>query len=450
MTRYPIPPYVRRIMTALLEAGHEAYLVGGCVRDLLLETRPKDWDVATSAWPKEVMALFPRTVPTGARHGTVTVIMFGHPVEVTTFRTEWGYSDHRRPDQVKFTRSLKEDLTRRDLTVNAMAMTLEGQVIDYYGGRADLAGRLLRAVGRPEERFEEDALRMMRTVRFAAQLGFSVEDETFEACKKKAPLIEKVSRERIRDELSKMLLSDRPGYAMELLRITGLLEFIIPELLEGVGCLQNEHHKYPVWEHSLIALDAVPPRLELRLAALLHDIAKPRCLTVENGERHFYHHENVGADMAWDILRRLRFDNHTVETVTHLIRQHMALHYQPDMTDSAVRRLIRRVGLEYIGDLIELRRADREASGLKEGPVSRGTRKLLRRIEKVLEEDAAFGLKDLVVNGHDVMEKAGIGPGPAVGEILNYLLEQVLENPELNERETLLKMIEEKAREMGL
>ncbi|MFO7246304.1 MAG: HD domain-containing protein [Thermaerobacter sp.] len=445
-----IPSGVRRVLLGLARAGHQACLVGGCVRDLLLGRPPSDWDVATDARPERVQALFDRTRPTGIAHGTVTVLVGRRPVEVTTFRTEGTYSDRRRPDWVEFTGRLELDLARRDFTINAMALDHRGRLHDPFGGLRDLEAGVIRTVGDPGARFQEDALRMLRAVRFAAQLEFRIEPEVLEAIREHAALLGHVSAERIRDEFSKILLAPRPAPALETLRETGLLERFLPELLEGVGVAQNVHHAFTVWEHNVLACQHARPDLVLRLAALLHDVAKPRCLTVDpDGSRHFYHHEVVGAQMADAILRRLRFDNATREKVVHLIRHHLALHHYPDMSDAAVRRLIRRIGLEHLDDLIALRIADRKASGTKRSELSRGTRLLLRRIEQVLAEDAAFGLKDLKVDGHDVMRVLGIPPGPLVGRILNALLEAVLEDPSLNEPETLERLIREKAQELA-
>ena len=434
------PVEVRRVLDTLAARGYAAHIVGGPVRDLLMGQSPKDWDVATAAPPEAVRSTFPHTVPTGIKHGTVTVLSGDRQMEVTTYRVESGYADFRHPDKVVFVRTLREDLARRDFTINAMALDRRGRLYDYFGGRADLAAGLIRAVGNPVERFTEDALRMMRAIRFAAQLGFHIAPPTFAAIEEKNELLEHVSAERIRDEFSKLLVSGQPARGLEMLRESGLLARFIPELLEGVGFEQNEHHAYSVWEHEVIATATMPPQLHLRLAALLHDVAKPACLSLEGGDRHFFDHERVGAKMAGVILRRLKYDNAVTGQVVHLIRHHMALHYNSNMKDPAIRRLIHRVGLEYMSDLLELRRADRAASGTKPGPVSKGTLRLLARIESVLAEDAAFGLKDLAIDGNDVMRVAGLGPGQHIGRILKELLDAVLEDPSLNTREQLETM----------
>ncbi|MEW6307437.1 MAG: HD domain-containing protein [Bacillota bacterium] len=439
-----IPAYVRDVMGELERQGHSAYAVGGGVRDLVLGRTPADWDLATSALPEQIRRLFPRSVPTGIKHGTVTVLSL-RPVQVTTYRVERGYSDHRRPDQVRFVDDVAEDLKRRDFTINSLALDRRGRLIDVVGGLTDLRLKVVRAVGDAAERFHEDALRMLRAVRFAAQLGMELDAATWAAIPPLAHLLGNISAERIRDELTNMLLTARPAWAMERLRESGLLAQFLPELLEGVGMEQNVHHAYNVWEHSLVALDAVPAVLRLRLAALLHDVAKPRCLSVSaDGARHFFDHEHVGAGLARRILKRLKFDNQTVDGVSHLIKHHMALHYQRQMKDPAIRRLIKRVGLEHMDDLLRLREADRKASGKKPGPISKGTARLLRRIEQVLAQDAAFGLKDLAIDGHDVMTLTGLPPGPEVGRLLRELLEEVLEDPSLNTKPALEALVRAK------
>ncbi len=447
-----MPRYVRYVVSTLRTHGFEAFAVGGAVRDRLLGREPEDWDVATSAEPRYVVSVFPRAIPTGARHGTVTVLPPDGPrssaraVDVTTYRIEGPYSDLRRPDTVRFTTSLREDLGRRDFTVNALALGLDGSVVDPHGGLGDLARGVVRAVGDPARRFGEDALRLMRAVRLCAELGFELDRATARAIRTSAALIRRIAVERVRDELDHCLLSDAPERAFELLRTLGLLEHLIPELLEGVGFEQNEHHAFTVWEHTLITVASVPPVLRLRLAALLHDAAKPRTLSIEDGRRHFFNHEKVGAEMAEAILGRLRYDRATTAQVAHLIKSHMALHWQPEMKDAAVRRLINRVGPENISDLLYLRRADRRAAGTKEGPIGLGTAALLVRIERLMKEDQAFTVSDLAVDGDDVMRVARLEPGPQVGLILKRLLEEVLEDPALNEKGRLESRIREMAR----
>lgn len=446
LRRAPRP--ARRILHRLEKAGYPAFFVGGSVRDLLLGRRPRDWDIATAATPGDVMWLFPHVVDTGSAFGTVTVIEAGLPVEVTTFRREGVYRDRRHPSKVVFTGSLEEDLTRRDFTCNALALSPTGRLVDPLGGRKDLAAGLVRAVGSPEERFREDALRVLRAARLAAELEFDIEGATEEAVKRAAPGLRRIAAERIRQEVELMLLSARPARALELCRRLGILEQFWPELTEGFQLPQNRFHAYPVWEHLLLTVAGVPPVLHLRLAALLHDVAKPRTLSVDAaGERHFYGHEVVGADMTREMLSRLRFPNELVERVAHLVRHHMELHAYEGMTDAGIRRMLSRVGKENIGDLIRLRVADRAASGRRQGALAAGTWWILRRVKAILEEDAVLKVTDLAVDGHDLMARTGVRPGPIVGWLLAQLLEEVLADPRRNRREYLLDRAEELVRQ---
>jgi len=443
-----LPRHVLEVLETLVRAGFPAYVVGGAVRDLLLGLRPKDWDVATAALPEVSQRLFPRTYPSGLRHGTITVLLDGGQVEVTTFRREGPYSDFRHPDTVLFTTELADDLARRDFTINALALDQKGRLQDLLGGKRDLDRRLIRAVGEARARFSEDPLRMLRAVRLAAELGFRIAPSTWQDLLTTAPLLRHVSLERIRDEFSRCLVSPRPVQALEDLRQSGLLAIFLPELLEGVGVTQNEFHRFTVWEHSLLATAAVRPELHLRLAALFHDIGKPRTRTVLEGKVHFFDHEKVGALMTREILTQLRYPGALVEKVVHLVQQHMGLHYTPGMKEAAIRRLLGRVGAENIPDLVALQAADRLASGRKEGELSPGTLELLQRIEAILREKEALTLKDLAINGDDVMAVTGLSPGPLVGQILERLLELVWEDPSLNRRDTLLQKTREIAAEI--
>ena len=434
-----VPAPVRPVLARLKEAGHAAFLVGGSVRDLLLSRPAADYDVATAARPEQVMALFPRSHPTGVAHGTVTVIEDGVAVEVTTFRREAGYSDRRRPDRVEFGASLEEDLLRRDYTVNAMAMSLEGRLEDPTGGRRDLVDGIIRAVGDPRRRFDEDALRPLRGVRLATELGFELEAGTWRAICKAAPLLAHVSRERVRDEFRRVLLADGVGRGLELLRRSGLLAQFLPELLEGVGVVQNHHHAYDVWEHTLRTVERVPPRLTLRWAALLHDVAKPRTLTEQGGQRHFYRHEVVGEELAARILTRLREERRRVAQVAALVRWHMALRPGLPYRDATLRRLIARVGEERVEDLLELWHADRSAHGGEDTEVA-AVAALAARVRRLLSGERVFFPRDLAVDGRDVLA-LGIGPGPAVGKALQSLLAFVQEDPSRNRREVLLERL---------
>ena len=427
------------LLHRLQEAGFEAYLVGGGIRDLLVGRNPRDWDIATAARPEEVLSLWPDAVPTGIRHGTVTVTTAGEPVEITTFRTEGPYSDGRHPDRVTFVSTLDEDLSRRDFTVNAMAFDPERRLlVDPEGGAEDLERRLLRTVGNPDARFAEDGLRPLRGIRLAAELEFAVAPEVREAMARAKERVAGVARERVRDELMKMLEAAKPSRGIELLRETGLLDVVLPELGETVGVTQNRFHAYDVYRHSLEALDAAPrDRPRVRLAALLHDVGKPRTKRVVNGEGTFYGHQKVGAEMVRRILDRLRISKAERDAVAHLVEEHM-FHYTPDWSDAAVRRFVRRVGAENLEDLFALRRADTSSHGTDLVPAE-PLDELKERIEQMLAREEAMHVRDLAVDGDDLMEALGLQPGPEVGRLLNALLERVLEDPSRNRKEILLE-----------
>lgn len=457
--RYSIPSPVIDILDNLESAGFEAFVVGGCVRDLILGRTPKDWDVTTNAKPDEVLALFPDSFYEND-FGTVGVKV--HPflpdgktdrehdiVETTTYRTESGYSDKRRPDSISFVSTLSEDLARRDFTMNALAFDRSGKLIDLHGGESDIKSRIIRTVGDPEERFGEDALRMMRAVRFSAELSseqrsgetaWTIEETTKAALTKLSGNLERVSKERIRDEFSRIILSNHPSEGVELLRQTGLLHFIVPELEEGVGCGQNLHHIYTVWEHNLRALATCPSRkLSVRLAALLHDVGKPRTKRGEGYRSTFYNHDHVGARMARAILTRLRYPRDIVDHATLLVDNHLFYYNVGEVTEASVRRLIRRVGLENMDDLMAVRIGDRLGSGVPKAKPYK-LRHLEYMIEKVSKDP--ISVKMLAVGGNDLIEELSMEPGPKIGAILDVLLSEVIENPERNTKETLLKRAE--------
>ncbi|MCL6581327.1 MAG: HD domain-containing protein [Firmicutes bacterium] len=439
-----LPRPVRQVISRLRAHGFEAYAVGGAVRNLLLGRRPGDWDVGTSAEPIYVLSIFLEAIPTGLDHGTVTVLSEGDlPVDVTTFRSEGRYSDRRHPDTVSFGVSLREDLSRRDFTVNAMALGWDGRVVDPFGGLYDLARRVVRCVGDPGARFSEDALRMMRAVRLCVELDFHLDPATATAIGQSADLLGHIAVERVREEFDRCLVSVSPGRALELLRRLGLLRHIVPELLDCVGFEQEEGQEFSVWEHTLLTVEGTPPRLDLRLAALLHDVAKPRTCSEGPERRRFEGHERVGAEMAAEILARLRYDRATTDRVVHLVRNHLALRPPREVRDAVIRRLINRVGPEHVPDLVDLRRADCLAARSGSGSVDRATAAYLVRVERVLRRERVFTLRDLAVGGEDVMRVARIGPGPQVGVILRRLLEEVLENPQLNEKSRLEARIRE-------
>jgi poly(A) polymerase/tRNA nucleotidyltransferase (CCA-adding enzyme) len=440
-----IPDYVTEIAENLHNSGYEAWVVGGSIRDVLIGRPAYDHDIATNALPHEVMKLFSRSLPTGLRHGTVTVLTKGEGVEVTTYRSDGKYSDARHPDSVTYAQTIHEDLSRRDFTVNGLAYNpITDELIDPYGGARDIEKKLIRTIGNPIDRFNEDGLRPYRACRLASQLGFTIEHRTFgaiPACRSRAA---QVSLERVRDEFIKILQSPKPSVGIELLRKSGLLELFLPELITGHGINQNVYHRYDVYYHNLYSCDAaVADDYRIRLAALLHDIGKPYAKKEIEGSNRgkksvFYNHEIIGAAITKRIMRRLKLSNQDIRTVTHLIRNHM-FHYTHLWTDGAVRRFMRKVGLENLEALFELRRADRIGNGLKQGE-SRAVQNLKQRIEKVLEDQNAITVRDLVINGNDVMRTFDLQPGPVVGRVLNHLLEEILDDPEKNEQDTLLRI----------
>lgn len=442
-----IPKEVQAIVKRLSEAGFQAYIVGGCVRDLLLGREPQDWDVTTDAKPEEIQKLFPDSfyenkfgtvgVKTESKDPKLTV------VEVTTFRAEERYTDKRHPDEVRFVGTLDEDLKRRDFTMNALAMDAAGKVVDLFDGEEDLEDKLIRAVGDPKERFAEDALRMLRAVRFAAELVFEIEEKTREAIQENSAWIKAIAKERIRDELIKLVMSPKPWKGFEILRELELLKFITPELEEGYGVSQNKHHIYTVWEHNMRSLQYAADKkysLEVRLAALLHDVAKPHTKRGEGPDSTFYGHEIVGAKMTAQIMGRLHFPREIADKVTLLVRNHLFYYETEQVTDASVRRLVRRVGPENIQDLVHVRESDRIGSGVPKA-VPYKLRHFMFRVEKVLHEPVS--LKQLKVGGNDVMETLKIEPGPKVGMILNALFEEVLDDPKKNKREYLVKRMKE-------
>jgi len=440
-----VPEEVLAICRRLRGKGYEAHLVGGGVRDMLLGRKPADFDVATDARPEEVRELFGATfaIPTGIKHGTVTVLTSSvehRHVEVTTFRGEGVYLDGRRPSSVTYVKSLRDDLARRDFTMNAVAYDpIDDRLTDLFDGQGDLGRRLIRAVGDPLERFGEDGLRPMRAVRQAAQLGFSIEPATHAAIPRSLEVVRKVSAERIRDELLKLLAAPQPSRGIELMRETGLLGEVIPELLEGVGCTQNRFHKHDVYGHTLAMVDATDGDAIVRLGALLHDVGKPRARQPREGapgEYSFFKHEYVGRDMADAICRRLKLPNADRDRVVGMVAHHMFF-YKPEWTDGAVRRFVRDVGGSGALDaLFALRKGDVAGRGFGEDP-DREIGELQLRIADVAAEDAALRVTDLKVNGADVMRVLGLAPGREIGQVLERLLERVIDDASLNERERL-------------
>lgn len=438
-----LPQFVQACLGQLAEAGYEAFVVGGSVRDLVIGRDPKDYDVTTNATPDQIQAVFEDTLYNND-FGTVAVrITEGeqrHEIEVTPYRTDGDYTDGRHPDQVEFGVSLEEDLKRRDFTINAMAYDGE-QLIDPFGGQEDCRAKIIRTVGNAQERFTEDALRLMRATRFAAQLSFSIEPATRAAIEELSHTIKQVSWERIRDELMKTITSDDPYRGIWLMLQTGLLDYVLPELVEGVGVTQNKHHIYTVFMHNLLALQYCPSEDPLvKLASLLHDVGKPRTKEGEGKDSTFYNHDHVGADMTREIMKRLKFSRKDIERVAHLVDQHMFYYSRGEQTDAAIRRLVKRLGRDNIDDFMDVRVADRMGSGVqKEKPFK--LIELERRIRDVQKDPMDTTM--LKIDGNDVMELTGLTPGREVGEIMKKLLDDVLEDPSLNTEEYLKKRTKE-------
>jgi tRNA nucleotidyltransferase (CCA-adding enzyme) len=436
-----VPNHVFTIVERLRSAGRYAWIVGGCVRDSLLGKPVADWDVATEARPDELLKIFPRAIPTGLQHGTVTVVMGGHHYEVTTLRGETTYSDGRRPDAVHFVEEIASDLARRDFTVNAMAVDpVSGNLIDPFGGAADLASKTLRAVGNARERFSEDGLRVLRAARFAATLDFDLEASTFAAIEPTLDTFRKVSAERVRDEWLKAMKAQKPSRAFEVMRTSGILGVTCPELLEGFGMEQNKWHTFDVWSHAMACMDACVGDPVLRIAALLHDVGKPRtrAMSEKTHDYTFYDHDRVGAEIADPICARLRFSTDERQRIVALVRHHL-FHYD-QWSDAAVRRWIRRVGKERIEDLYALNEADLRGKAPTLEPDSLAPLYALRvHVERVLAEGAALSTRDLAIDGHVLMKELGIKPGRIIGEILDSLLEDVTTDPTLNEHAVLLE-----------
>lgn len=455
-----IPKEVKAIIEKLQKSslpagrqGFEAYIVGGCVRDFLLGKDPQDWDVTTSAKPEEIQKVFPDSFYEN-KFLTVTVKTGGEKipeVEITTFRSEAKYTDKRHPDEVKYAKSLEDDLSRRDFTVNSLAIRLGAgqarEIIDLFGGQKDLKNKIIKTVGNPEHRFAEDALRMLRAVRFAATLNFKIEQKTAEAIKKNCIWLEAISKERIRDEFLKIVMSDPltgsgPSEGIELLRQVGLLKYVVPELLDNYGVSQSKHHKYDCYEHAIKSLEYAAKKgfnMHVRLAALLHDIAKPKVKIGEGEGATFYNHEIVGAKMTFQILNRLKFSKKDVEKITKLVRYHLFYYNVDEVTASSVRRLVRNVGKENIYDLLQVRQADRIGSGVPKAEPYK-LRHLKYLIEKISGDP--MSAKMLKVNGEDIMNMLGIKPSPKVGQILDILLGHVIDDPEKNNKKFLEKEIE--------
>ena len=446
-----VPPDVIALCERLRSRGKRAWIVGGCVRDLLLGRVAADWDVATDARPRELLSIFPRAIPTGIEHGTVTVVQRGQHYEVTTLRGEGTYTDGRRPDWVEFVDDITADLARRDFTVNAMAIDpVDAQLVDPFDGRGDLGRGVLRAVGNPLERFAEDGLRVLRAARFVATLELELEPATRAAIAPTLDTFRKVAMERVRDEWVKAMKARAPSRAFEVMRDTGILAITCPELLEGVGLAQNRYHAYDVWCHGLACMDACDADPVLRIAALLHDVGKPRTRAWSDKTKDytFYNHDQIGAEIAEPIAARLRFSNDERLRIVSLVRHHL-FHYQDEWSDTTVRKWIRRVGPDRVADLYVLNDADVRAKGRDFESDLAALAALKAHVARVLAQGAALSTRDLKVNGHDLMRDLGLGPGPVIGQVLDALLETVTADPALNERDLLLAAAREYLRSRG-
>src|SRR5512140_1655363 len=448
-----VPQDVMAVLRALRAAGKQAWLAGGAVRDLLRGRGAQDFDVATDALPAEVVGLFNKVIPTGIQHGTVTVLSGEHKVEVTTFRGEGPYLDGRRPSEVTFLGEIDGDLARRDFTINAIAWDpVAGVLRDPFRGEDDLRRCRLRAVGDPLARFREDGLRPLRAVRFACTLRLAIEPATLRAIPQALDVFARVAMERVRDELVKLLVRGAPpSRGLRLLLRTGLLEGVVPELLESVGFAQNRYHRWDVFRHTLRCVDATPPALVVRLAGLLHDVAKPRSAQPKEGapgEHTFYDHEKLGAAMAVEILQRLRFPRRETERVALLVAEHN-WHYLTEWSDATVRRVLARIGAAELPDLWALRHADLQARGRLVEEGLRNQAEAEKRFAREIEREAALRITDLAITGTDVMRELRLPPGPKVGQVLSRLLDRVLDDPNLNTREQLLSLMSEVAEELS-
>ncbi len=449
-----VPENALTVLRTLEEHGYKGHLVGGCVRDILKDKKPKDWDIATDAKPDQIQALFPKTVYENA-FGTVAVIFENKGeidnidptatvIEVTPYRAEGTYSDKRHPDSVSFMTDVLYDLKRRDFTINAMAMSFTGELTDPFDGQGDLERKIIKAVGNPTDRFEEDALRILRAIRFSTQLGFVIEQGTADAMLKKKELVKELSQERIHDEFVKMIMSPDPVLAVALMERFGILEYIIPELREGIGCEQGGAHIFDVFEHLLHALGHAAEKnwpLEVRIAALFHDIGKPKSRRLApsllgkapSKKYTFYGHEVIGARMAQKIMERLKFPKKVTDLVVTLVRQHMFFSDTETITLSAVRRVVAKVGKDNIWTLMDIRECDRVGMKKKEAPYR--LRKYHAMIEEVLRDP--ISVSQLKVDGTILMNELGIKPSPRMGWMLHALLEEVLDDPLKNTREYL-------------
>lgn len=459
MNRIKIPKELKQMNTIFKNAGYEAYLVGGAVRDVILKKEASDWDLATNAHPEDVKRLFKKVIPTGIAHGTVTVLFMNKEIEVTTYRADQGYSDGRHPDKITYAKTIEDDLSRRDFTMNAIAANLNnGKLVDPFKGKKDIKKKIIRTVGTPKDRFLEDGLRPIRALRFASQLSFCIEKDTYKAIFEKEikDKIKSISIERFRDEFEKILKSEKPSIGLKLMEETGVLNLFIPELAECKNITQADSrgfHQFDILDHNIYACDGAPKnKLNVRLAALFHDIGKKDTRTesfIENPNSaekllviHFLKHELKSEKITRNILFRLKFPNSIIDNVCHLVKEHM-FYYQSNWTDAAVRRFIVKIGAENFEDLFDLRIADiygmNNQKVLPNSETIKNLNELTERINKVNKENTALSLKDLKINGNDLIA-LGVKPGKKIGIILNQLFQTVLDDPTQNNKEKLIEI----------
>lgn len=438
--KFYIPDSIKEILNRLKEEGYESYIVGGSVRDLVIGKEPKDYDITTSAKPEEIEKIFKdkKTFDVGKHFGTIVVVTVDGNVEVTTYRTDGEYEDGRRPKEVYYTPDIIEDLSRRDFTINAMAYNENG-LLDPFGGIKDIRKKLIRTVGDPYKRFEEDFLRILRAVRFATQLGFQIDNKTKDACKKYASNIDRISNERIREEIFKILLAKTPSIGFRLMNELNVLQVILPELTQTINFDQrNPHHNRTLFDHTLCVVDNTPPDLTIRMSALLHDIGKPSTFSLdEEGIGHYYNHDRIGAERSKNILNRLRCSNEFVSDVALFVKEHM---FYADMKEKGIKRQLKRVGEDKIFQLMELKKADMSCKNNKDVSL---VEDVIDKIREILESKDPFKKEHLAVDGNDII-KLGYKKGKLIGEILDHLLEKVVVNPDLNNKDDLFQITKNK------
>lgn len=447
MKDYYISDSAKEALSLLAESGYEAYIVGGSVRDNLLGVIPSDFDLTTDARPEEILEIFKdfKTVEVGRDYGTIGVLIDKEMIEITTYRTESSYSDGRRPDTVEYARNLKEDLSRRDFTINAMAMDIDYNIVDYYGGREDLESGIIRTVGDPRVRFDEDKLRMLRAIRFATRLSFGIEEDTRAAIVELSDQIKTISKERICDELTGIMLTDKPSLGLLMMVELGLMEEIIPELMVTVGYDQmSPYHHRSLFKHKICVVDNVEPKLHLRLAALFHDIAKPETLFIdEESKGRFFGHDKIGAKNTTKILKRLGFDRRTIKKVEILIADHMKA--DPSMKRKGLKRQIKRVGEDLIYDLLDLMIADMHCT--RDDRDDRFLRDRIEEVDDILESKEPVDASGLEIDGNVLIKELELEPGPVIGMLLDYLTEKVIDDPSLNVQDTLIQLAKKKVRD---